>query len=65
MISPQYDRADLRGKAGQAKLNNCKEKGKKLGRILVLIYLSSSMLASPAQTLVKTVNIVGMLSIKA
>ena len=41
----------------QAKLNNCKDKGKKLGRIPVLIYLSSSIWALPAQRLVKTVNV--------
>jgi hypothetical protein len=38
-------------------LNNCKDKGKKLGRIPVLIYLSSSIWALPAQRLVKTVNV--------
>ena len=41
----------------QAMLNNCKDKGKKLGRIPVLIYLSSSIWALPAQRLVKTVNV--------
>jgi hypothetical protein len=30
-------------------LNNCKEKGKKLGRIPVLPYLSSSIWALPVQ----------------
>jgi hypothetical protein len=38
-------------------LDNCKEKGEKLGRIPVLAYLSSSIWASPAQTLVNTVNV--------
>jgi len=44
---------------GQAMLNNCKDKGKKLGRIPVLTYLSSSIWASPEQTLGNTVNVVG------
>jgi len=48
-------------------LNNYKDKGRKdlhfsqqrgkSGRIPVLTYLSSSIWASPAQTLVKTVNV--------
>lgn len=37
----------------------CKDKGKKLGRIPVLAYLSSSIWASPAQTSVNTDNVVG------
>ncbi len=38
-------------------LDNCKDKGKKLGRIPELTYLSSSIWASLAQTLVNTVNV--------
>jgi hypothetical protein len=38
-------------------LNNCKDKGKKLGRNPMLTYLSGSIWALPAQTLVKTVNV--------
>jgi hypothetical protein len=37
-------------------LNNCKDKGKKLGRIPMLAYLSSGIWALHAQTLVNTVN---------
>lgn len=39
-----------------AMLNNCKDKGEKLGRIPLLTYLSSSIWALPAQRLVKTVS---------
>ena len=52
--------AGATGQTGQAMLDNCKDKGKreKLRRIPVLGYLSSSICASLAQTLVNTVNVV-------